>query len=67
VVAAGEEQDDLVLGLVGVLVLVDEDVLEALAVVLQHVGVVAQQPHVFISRSSKSIAPALCRRAWYSA
>ena len=45
VVAAGEEQDDLVLGLVGVLVLVDEDVLEALAVVLEHVGVVAQQAH----------------------
>ena len=43
VVAAGEEQDDLVLGLVGVLVLVDEDVLEALPVVLEHVGVVAQQ------------------------
>ena len=42
-VAAGEEQDDLVLGLVGVLVLVDEDVLEALAVVLEHVGVVAEQ------------------------
>ena len=43
VVAAGEEQDDLVLRLVGVLVLVDEDVLEALAVVLEHVGVVAEQ------------------------
>ena len=43
VVAAGEQEDDLVLGLVGVLVLVDEDVLEALAVVLEHVGVVAEQ------------------------
>ena len=42
-VAAGEQQDDLVLRLVGVLVLVDEDVLEALAVVLEDVGVVAQQ------------------------
>ena len=45
VVAAGEQQDDLVLRLVGVLVLVDEDVLEALAVVVEHVGVVAEQAH----------------------
>ena len=44
-VAAGEEQHDLVLRLVRVLVLVDEDVLEALAVVLEHVGVVAEQAH----------------------
>ncbi len=43
VVAAGEEQDDLVLGLVGVLELVDEDVLEPLAVVLEHVGVLAEE------------------------
>ena len=43
VVASGEEQDDLVLGLVGVLELVDEDVLEPLAVVLEHVGVLAEQ------------------------
>ena len=45
VVAAGEEEDDLVLRLVRVLVLVDEDVLEALAVVLEDVGVVAEQAH----------------------
>ena len=44
-VAAGEEQDDLVLGLVGVLVLVDEDVFETLAVALEHVGVLAEQAH----------------------
>ncbi len=44
-VAAGEEQDDLVLGLVGVLVLVDEDVLEPLAIALEHVGVLAEQAH----------------------
>ncbi len=44
-VAAGEQQDDLVLGLVRVLVLVDEDVLEPFAVVLEHVGVLAEQPH----------------------
>ncbi len=44
-VAVGEEEHDLVLGLVGVLVLVDEDVLEALAVVLEHVGVLAEQLH----------------------
>ena len=43
-VAAGEQEDDLVLRLVGVLVLVDEDVLEALAVRLEHVGVIAEQP-----------------------
>ncbi len=43
VVAAGEQQDDLVLRLVRVLVLVDQDVLEALAVVVEHVGVVAEQ------------------------
>ena len=43
--AAGEEQDDLVLRHVGVLVLVDEDVLESLVVVLEHVGVGAEQPH----------------------
>ena len=42
---AGEHEDDLVLRLVGVLVLVDEDVLEALPVVLEHVGVIAEQAH----------------------
>ena len=36
-------EGDLVLGGVGVLVLVDEDVLEALLVVRQHVGMVAEQ------------------------
>ena len=44
-VAAGEHQDHLVLGLVRVLVLVDEDVLEPLAVVLEDVGVLAEQHH----------------------
>jgi hypothetical protein len=43
--AAGEQEDDLVLGSVGVLVLVDEDVLEALLVVLQHIGTRAEQAH----------------------
>ena len=38
-------QHDLVLGPVGVLVLVDEDVLEALLVVLEHVGMLVEQPH----------------------
>ena len=42
-VAVGDELDQLVLGLVGVLVLVDEDVLEPLLVLLQHVGGLAQQ------------------------
>ena len=42
-VAVGEEEHHLVLGLVGVLVLVDEDVLEALAVVLENVGMLAEQ------------------------
>ena len=41
--AAGEQEDHLVLGLVRVLVLVDQDVLEPLAVVLQHVAVLAEQ------------------------
>ena len=45
VVTTGEHEDDLVLCLVGVLVLVDEDVLEALPVVLEHVGVVSEQAH----------------------
>ena len=36
-------EDDLVLGHVGVLVLVDQDVLESLAIVLEHVGVLAEQ------------------------
>ncbi len=40
---AGEEEDELVLRPVGVLVLVDEDVLEALAIVLEHVAVLAEQ------------------------
>ena len=44
-VTAGEQQDDLVLGLVGVLVLVDEDVLEAPPIVIEDVGVLAEQPH----------------------
>ena len=44
-VAVGEEEHHFVLGLVGVLVLVDEDVLEALAVVLEHVGVLAEELH----------------------
>ncbi len=42
-VAAGEQQDELVLGDVGVLVLVDEHVLEALAVGLEDVRVLAEQ------------------------
>ena len=42
-VAVGEEEHHLVLGLVRVLVLVDEDVLEALAVVLEDVGVLAEE------------------------
>ena len=37
-VATGEQQDELVLGDVGVLVLVDENVLEALAVGLEDVA-----------------------------
>ena len=42
-VLGGEQQGDLVLRHVGVLVLVDQDVLEPLLVVRQHVGVVAEQ------------------------
>ena len=42
-VDAGEEQDQLVLGPVGVLVLVHQDVAEALLVVVQHVGAGLQQ------------------------
>ena len=38
VVLLAEEQHDLVLGAVGVLVLVDKDVLEATLVVLEHLG-----------------------------
>ena len=40
---AGEHHDELVLGLVGVLELVDEHVLEALLVVLEHVGAGAEE------------------------
>ena len=43
-VAGGEHGDELVLGAVGVLELVDEDVLEALLVVQQHVGVLDEEP-----------------------
>ena len=39
----GEHQNDLVLGDVRVLILVDEDVAELLLVLAQHIGVVAQQ------------------------
>ena len=42
-VLGGEQQDELVLRRVGVLVLVDQDVLEALLVVREHVGVLAEQ------------------------
>ena len=42
-VAVGEHQHQFVLGLVRVLVLVDEDVLEPLAIVLEHVGELAEQ------------------------
>ena len=44
-VAAGQHEDHLVLGLVRVLVLVDQDVFEPLAVVLEHVAVLAEQHH----------------------
>ena len=44
-VVGGQRQGDLVLGLVGVLVLVDQDVAEALLVVRQHLGVLAEQAH----------------------
>ncbi len=44
-VLLGEEPRDLVLGQVRVLVLVDEDVVEPLAIVLEHVRAAAQQPH----------------------
>ena len=42
-VAVGEQQHEFVLGLVRVLVLVDEDVLEPLAIVLEHVAVLPEQ------------------------
>ena len=42
-VLAGEVEHEVVLDLVGVLVLVDEDVGEAPAVVVEHVGVLAEQ------------------------
>ena len=42
-VVGGEEQGDLVLRHVRVLVLVDQDVLEAALVVLEHLGVLAEQ------------------------
>ena len=41
----GQDDGQLVLGDVGVLVLVDEDVLEALLIAAQHIGVVAEQLH----------------------
>ena len=44
-VLTGQQHDELVLDVVGVLVLVDQHVAEALAVVGQHVGVLADQPH----------------------
>ena len=40
---AGQHHDQLVLHRVGVLVLVDQHVLEALAVVREHIGVVAEE------------------------
>ena len=45
VVIACQHQHDLVLGLIGVLVLVDEDVTEPLAVVVEDVGVFTKQTH----------------------
>src|SRR3954454_4102982 len=39
----GEHQDDLVLGGVRVLVLVDEDVLEPLLVLAQHIGMMPEE------------------------
>ena len=43
--SAASRSDELVLDVVGVLVLVDEHVPEALAVVLEHVGVLVEQAH----------------------
>jgi len=44
-VLCGQQADDLVLGEVGVLVLVDEHVAKALPVVLEHVGARPEEPH----------------------
>ena len=44
-VLAGEMADHQILGAVGVLVLVDHDVLESLLVLLEHLGMAVEQPH----------------------
>ena len=64
---AASRSDDLVLGGVGVLVLVDEDVLEPLLVVREHVGVLAEQQHGVHQQVVEVHRAGLRRRAWYSA
>ena len=62
----GEHEDELVLHPVGVLVLVDEHVAEPALVASSTSGNWRNSSTVLRSRSSKSMAPALRRRAWYS-
>ena len=63
-VPAGQQGGQGVLDGVGVLVLVDQDVTEALPVVLEHIGVSRKSRTVLSSRSSKSMALAATMRCW---
>ena len=56
--AGGQGLDDAVLAAVGVLVLVDQQVVEPAGLLAPHVGVLANSSSVQSSRSSKSTAPA---------
>ena len=62
-VLRGEQVHELVLGAVRVLVLVDHQVREALLVVLEHLGMLAEQPHglgdqvVEVERAGLALAP----------
>ena len=61
-----EQPQPQVLGDVGVLVLVDQDVAEAVLVLGQHVRVLAKQPDDSSSRSPKSPAFRTFSRSWYA-
>ena len=65
-VLLGEGEDELVLDGVGVLVLVDEDVLEAAVVVLEEVGLGLEELDGLAEQVVEVHGAGRWRRAWYS-
>jgi len=61
-VGGAKQLDDLVLGRIGVLVLVDHDVFELVLKLVEGLRKFFNSSYILISRSSKSIAPFLKQR-----